>query len=669
VFAADGQSSVQVIDISDPYTPAGIASIPVGAGWYAQEVVVLGTTLYVGSEAYGKVALQIVDVAVPAAPVTRSTLVFSPGYPVGAGDLAVAGSTAYLTDSSAGLHVIDVSNPATPLQIGALGGPANAVKAFGSHLLLGRGASLEVVDVENPAAPVVVGTVALPAAVDDIAFAGDTALLAIRDAGLVTLDVSDPRTPQVVATSRATNQALDVALSGTLAHVADGAFGLKVMDVSDPLVPQLVGQVDTPGSAVAVTLSGSIAWVADSAAGARAIDVQDPAQPALLGGYDTQGSAVEIAVAGGRAYVADGAAGLVVLDVTQPSAPAFLGKLAFPCVNAFATSLFVSGSLVYATDTYYGLRIVDVSNPASPVLLSTTDTYSYANDVVVRGQIAYVVDFSKRVYAIDVGNPVAPIVLWSGPQNSSAHKVVLDGNRLFLSQSQGGYLESYDISVPGTPALQHSVWAPTGGAGMAVAGGILLAGHGSKGLWTFRMDGLPFVRGPEPAVGCAGSSVTFHVSAAGQTQSGAQALGYTWRRNGVALGDGPTGSGSTVSGALTPALAIAGLSPADAGTYDCEVANACGTTLSAAAALALSGVGCPINYCTAKTALACGTPAIHFTGFPSASASSGFEGRSAPARAARLGILLYGNQGRTALPFQGGTLCVQSPSRAVPASS
>jgi hypothetical protein len=31
--------------------------------------------------------------------------------------------------------------------------------------------------------------------------------------------------------------------------------------------------------------------------------------------------------------------------------------------------------------------------------------------------------------------------------------------------------------------------------------------------------------------------------------------------------------------------------------------------------------------------------------------------------------LLYGNQGRTALPFQGGTLYVQSPSRAVPASS
>jgi hypothetical protein len=170
-------------------------------------------------------------------------------------------------------------------------------------------------------------------------------------------------------------------------------------------------------------------------------------------------------------------------------------------------------------------------------------------------------------------------------------------------------------------------------------------------------------------VGCAGSSATFQVSAAGQTQSGAQALGYAWRRNGVALGDGPTGSGSVVSGAFTPALSIAGLSPADAGTYDCEVANACGTTLSAAAALTLSGGGCPTIYCTPKAALVCGTPAIHYTGFPSAAAASGFEVRSAPARAARLGVLVYGNQGRAALPFQGGILCVLAPSRGVPASS
>ena len=69
----------------------------------------------------------------------------------------------------------------------------------------------------------------------------------------------------------------------------------------------------------------------------------------------------------------------------------------------------------------------------------------------------------------------------------------------------------------------------------------------------------------------------------------------------------------------------------------------------------------PTFFCTAKTTVACGTPAISFNGIPSSSQQSGFIVGAGPARSCKSGILLYNSaQAAAGLPFQGGTLCVES---------
>jgi hypothetical protein len=64
------------------------------------------------------------------------------------------------------------------------------------------------------------------------------------------------------------------------------------------------------------------------------------------------------------------------------------------------------------------------------------------------------------------------------------------------------------------------------------------------------------------------------------------------------------------------------------------------------------------KFCTAKTTLACGTPAIDAFGNPSATAGSGFIVSAGPARSCKLGVLIYNTQTAAPLPFQGGTLCL-----------
>jgi len=82
-------------------------------------------------------------------------------------------------------------------------------------------------------------------------------------------------------------------------------------------------------------------------------------------------------------------------------------------------------------------------------------------------------------------------------------------------------------------------------------------------------------------------------------------------------------------------------------------------------ALVVSGIvpdqcaGIGPNFCTAKTALACGASTINATGTPSAVASSGFTVTATPARGQRLGFLLYNTSQVPGVPFaQTGTLCV-----------
>ncbi|RMF71630.1 MAG: hypothetical protein D6744_17695, partial [Planctomycetota bacterium] len=68
---------------------------------------------------------------------------------------------------------------------------------------------------------------------------------------------------------------------------------------------------------------------------------------------------------------------------------------------------------------------------------------------------------------------------------------------------------------------------------------------------------------------------------------GAAPFTYQWRKDGVDLADGPTGSGSTISGATAASMAISQPTAADEGSYDVVITNACGQAISAPATLTI----------------------------------------------------------------------------------
>ena len=119
---------------------------------------------------------------------------------------------------------------------------------------------------------------------------------------------------------------------------------------------------------------------------------------------------------------------------------------------------------------------------------------------------------------------------------------------------------------------------------------------------------------------------------------------------------------------------LGGLS-SQSGLYKIDLGTLGVTKLTAAGPFKYSGItfgpSCiSASYCTAKVnSLGC-LPTIEGVGYPAPSAAFGFKVVAKNVRSNRFGILIVSTGGRSAIPFQGGTLCVALPvSRAVIANS
>ena len=119
-------------------------------------------------------------------------------------------------------------------------GPCYAVDVSGNIAYFGNGGYLEVVDISDPANPLELGKVVLPSVVMGVTVSGSYAYVADRDAGLRIIDISSPSSPQEVGIIDTDGHAHSVAVSDGYAYVADGENGLRIIDVSSPSSPHIL---------------------------------------------------------------------------------------------------------------------------------------------------------------------------------------------------------------------------------------------------------------------------------------------------------------------------------------------------------------------------------------------------------------------------------------------
>jgi hypothetical protein len=157
------------------------------------------------------------------------------GYPAGLYDLAVEGNILCAVSPGAGMRVIDVSLPGSPVELGAL--PLRSVYAVA---LTGPyayawcdGLGIYVIDVSSPQSPTLKGWCSLTGTADGLAASGSYVYLAHAGYGLRIIDVSDPEAPVETGFYPSSAQTVlfpMVWVNGPYVYMAEGFNGFTILN-------------------------------------------------------------------------------------------------------------------------------------------------------------------------------------------------------------------------------------------------------------------------------------------------------------------------------------------------------------------------------------------------------------------------------------------------------
>lgn len=307
---------------------------------------------------------------------------FSPGYP-GYTDVweyvdEASGTRYALLGSSAGVSIIDVSQPSQPVEVSLVPIPGFGfdMKVWRHYLysVSGRsGGDAKITDISDPANPVVVGS--FPDA-HNIFITEDGYLIAeVR--GLKIYDLNaDPVNPALLWQNG--NEGHDAALIGNRLYDFHGGINplnryAKIWDVSDITQPVLLATITDPTISYYhsgwPSKDGNYLYICDELAKAAGADISiwdisDLNNPTRVGQFADENSLVHnIYVIGDYAYVSYYAAGLRIFDVSNPAELKLLWHFDTSeaaindFVGAFGVYPFRPDGVIYVSDMQNGLFI------------------------------------------------------------------------------------------------------------------------------------------------------------------------------------------------------------------------------------------------------------------------------------------------------------------------
>jgi hypothetical protein len=276
-------------------------------------------------------------------------------------DVKVDDNLVYLVVGTKGLLIVDVTDPAHPVEVGSnstRGYYAQSVTLDGAiAYVANRGEGLTILDVSDPMRPVEVGRLDTPGSVQAVALRGHLAVVADQRGGLQLVDVTRPTSPILLRGLEMGGYAQAVWVDGTYAYVAAGDSGLVVVDLTNALAPALVARLGLQGEANDVLVANGIAYVAAGYRGVRLIDVANPAAPTEIGFISTAGEALGLAYMTDTLCVAERSGGLTVYDVSNPMDPKRLAQIAIP---GEALRVAVAGNRAYVACREAGLAIIEL---------------------------------------------------------------------------------------------------------------------------------------------------------------------------------------------------------------------------------------------------------------------------------------------------------------------
>jgi hypothetical protein len=297
-------------------------------------------------------------------------------------DVFISGNHAYLTTTSttSNFVVVDISNPASPAQVGVLtlAGNLNAVHVVGSYAYVAstdNNKELIVVNVTNPAAPTEAGSLNMTGNSDaNAVYVNGTTAYVGRTLGTGTtrefhvVNVTTPTLPVNLGTLDLSSSVAKIAVAGNYAYLTTNSNTqeLIIVNVTVPAAPTNAGSVDLSGTGdgQGLVISGSTLYVTtlnNAASGELFIlNLSNPTSPSLVSSFEIGASALDVYVNGTQAFLATEVTNkeFMVIDVSTLVTPVELSSLD---LTGNGNAIQVVGSYAYETSDANAAELVIIS--------------------------------------------------------------------------------------------------------------------------------------------------------------------------------------------------------------------------------------------------------------------------------------------------------------------
>ncbi|MDI6694884.1 MAG: hypothetical protein QME21_07560 [Anaerolineales bacterium] len=408
--------------------------------------------------------LMILDLSAPSSPKVVGQSEMLPGVVRG---VVVQGNIAYVAAGKGGLRVLDVSQPAAPVEIGALTGfqwAMGLVVDQGRAYIADNASGLWIVEVSDPSRPRLLGSYKLKQPASGLAISNGVVYVVQMQGALTAIDARQPENPNLLGEIALPQMSAAVALHGHYAAIAAGMEGLWMVDIADPKAMQKVGALKATWTD-GITIEDERAYLTDTMQGLLVVDISQPAQPRLAGAqpltlFSQQVPGQRQLVArGGRVYLANQNQGLVIVDVASlPAQGALLATAVFSApsnpqvqtggisfnapLSGAAFDVAVQGTMAYVTRDFIGLGVVDASQPSALRYLGSESSFVHGAPVrtswklAISGDYAYLADANLGFRVVDVSDLTQPRQIAAIEEPRSVRNVVLQGNLAYITTNE-----------------------------------------------------------------------------------------------------------------------------------------------------------------------------------------------------------------------------------------
>jgi hypothetical protein len=412
-IAAGMGTRFEIYDLNDTVTLVLKGVVEIGS--FIKDIEINGSFACVAA---GRKGLIFIDISNIEQPVCVSTYTYP--YGISTLQLAVKNNRAYVIDSTNGLLLIDISNPASPKSV------------------LGTRSLLSV----NKLSSVAVGN-------DTVCVGGASAV-----------NVFKCITPDSLVLS---NKVAYCGGRSTSLAIAPGRFfsggpgGINVISSIFPPDPCICSRINTPVQDCFV--ESQRLYVAALDSGVYIMDISGANCLPIRGRYKevwndhilNGDGAFQLKKKGNLLFVAYGLRGLIVLDISDETAPVKRAELKG---KKYIEHVAIDGTRAYIASVLCGFHIVSIETPKTPKQISSAGIPDLPSDISFENGYVYIGSTIDGLHILDVHDNLNPITSYSARSSGvsaqmASMSIAASGNLLYLGKEHT--INTFDISDKSKP--------------------------------------------------------------------------------------------------------------------------------------------------------------------------------------------------------------------------